>query len=111
MNSEIYAEAVGVLYEKNVFQLHFSEETVTPEVWGLKDWQKKLFRGMRGVGQGEDEDSADLNRAIEAPDPEGPVPSNLAGATNEAAAAITTIHAEPPPTRSFPSPSWHQWPQ
>lgn len=75
VNSEIYAEAVGVLYEKNVFQLHFSEEIVTPEVWGLKDWQKKLFRGMRGVGQGEDEDSADLNRAIEAPDPEGPVPT------------------------------------
>lgn len=75
VNSEIYAEAVGVLYERNVFQLHFSEETdntaAAEEVWGLKDWQKKLFRGMRGCGQGEDEDSADLNRAIEAPDPEG----------------------------------------
>lgn len=74
VNSEIYAEAIGVLYEKNVFQLHFFEETDAPEVWALKDWQKKLFRGMRGVGKGgEDEDSADLNRAIEAPGPGGPV--------------------------------------
>lgn len=71
VNSEIYAEAVGVLYERNVFQLHFFEEIDdTAEVWGLRDWQKKLFRGMRGCGGGEDEDSADLNRAIEAPDPE-----------------------------------------
>lgn len=76
VNSEIYTEAVGVLYEKNVFQLRFSEEP-TPGVWGLKDWQGKLFRGMRGVGKGEDADSADLKRVIEAPDPEvvqaGPV--------------------------------------
>lgn len=85
VNSEIYAEAVGVLYERNVFQLHFSEETdntaaaAEEEVWGLKDWQKKLFRGMRGCGQGEDEDSADLNRAIEAPDPEGEVQTGPVG--------------------------------
>lgn len=90
VNSEIYAEAVGVLYERNVFQLHFFEEMDddnSAEVWGLKDWQKKLFRGLArrsgcGGGQeGEDEDSADLNGAIvEAPDPEvevlqpGPAP-------------------------------------
>lgn len=81
VNSEIYAEAVGVLYEKNVFQLHFSEETddTAEGVWGLKDWQKKLFRGMRGCGEGEDEDSADLNRAIEAPDPEGAVQTGPVG--------------------------------
>lgn len=80
VNSEIYAEAVGVLYERNVFQLHFSEEeTEEEEVWGLKDWQKKLFRGMRGCGQGEDEDSADLNRAIEAPDPEREVQTGPVG--------------------------------
>ena len=76
VNSEIYAEAVGVLYEKNVFQLYFSEKP-TPGVWGLKDWHGKLLRGMRGVGKGEDADSADLDRVIEAPDPEvvqaGPV--------------------------------------
>lgn len=76
MNSEIYAEAVGVLYEKNVFQLCFSE-VPTPGVWGLENWQEKLFGGMRGVGKGEDADSADLNKVIEAPDPEmvraGPV--------------------------------------
>lgn len=76
VNSEIYTEAVGVLYEKNVFQLCFSEEP-TPGVWGLEGWQDKLFRGMRGVGKGEDADSADLNKVIEAADPElvqaGPV--------------------------------------
>lgn len=77
VNSEIYAEAVGVLYERNVFQLRFVEDGIddddndTAKVWGLKDWQKKLFRGLNGGGKGEDEDSADLNRSIiEAPDPD-----------------------------------------
>lgn len=82
VNSEIYAEAVGVLYDRNVFQLHFSEETddtAEEGVWGLSDWQKKLFRGTRGCGEGEDEDSADLNRAIEAPDPEGAVQAGPVG--------------------------------
>lgn len=83
VNSEIYAEAVGVLYGRNVFQLHFYEETdnntAAAEVWGLKDWQKKLFRGMHGCGEGEDDDSADLNRAIEAPDPEGAVQTGPVG--------------------------------
>lgn len=77
VNSEIYAEAVGVLYERNVFQLRFVEDGLddddndTAKVWGLKNWQKKMFRGLNGGGKGEDEDSADLNRAIiEAPDPD-----------------------------------------
>ena len=76
VNSEIYAEAVGVLYEKDVFQLYFSEKPI-PGVWGLKDWHGKLLRGMHGVDKGEDADSADLDRIIKAPDPEvvqaGPV--------------------------------------
>lgn len=85
VNSEIYAEAVGVLYERNIFQLRFIEDDgidgdddsdTAAKVWGLKDWQKKLFRGLGEKGEkGEDEDSADLNRAIiEAPDPDSEPP-------------------------------------
>lgn len=86
VNSEIYAEAVGVLYERNVFQLRFVEDGgidgddddgTAAKLWGLKDWQKKLFRGLGEKGEkGEDEDSADFNRAIiEAPDPDSEPPT------------------------------------